>query len=219
MTSDPAPDEKWRGNAGEDPLYGFLPLFVGQICCFLPKPFSFSACAVYINVSQKTKCPVRRGTCAVNTNPEKKQKKRKSALAVNAEYALFVFVTTLVRVLPLHAAYAVLDFIAWCVRHFSSRHGTRTPERILHSGFVKTKAEANRLVDLVVDSFADNWSAFKVLMKGVGIDCGYCRAPYAPLTKTQERRMLGRFMSLVRTWSKTHAPTLTDPIRPYPSRR
>lgn len=66
----------------------------------------------------------------------------------------------------------------------------------------KWQAEANKLVDLVVDSFADNWSAFKVLMKGVGIDCGYCRAPYAPLTKTQERTMLGRFMSLVRRWSK-----------------
>ena len=81
----------------------------------------------------------------MNTNPEKKRKKKKSALAVNAEYALFVFVTTLVRLLPLHAAYGILNFIAWCVRHFSSRHGTRTPKRILHSGFVKTKAEANRL--------------------------------------------------------------------------
>ena len=60
----------------------------------------------------------------------------------------------------------------------------------------KWQAEANRLVDLVVDSFADNWSAFKVLMKGVGIDCGYCRAPYAPLTKAQERTMLARFAAL-----------------------
>ena len=57
----------------------------------------------------------------------------------------------------------------------------------------KWQAEANMLVDLVVDSFADNWSAFKVLMKGVGIDCGYCRAPYAPLTKAQERTMIGSF--------------------------
>ena len=58
------------------------------------------------------------------------------------------------------------------------------------------QTEANRLVDVVVDSFADNWSNFKVLMKGVGIDCGFCRAPYAPLTKTQERAALARFARL-----------------------
>ncbi|MBQ3098996.1 MAG: dihydrodipicolinate synthase family protein [Kiritimatiellae bacterium] len=60
----------------------------------------------------------------------------------------------------------------------------------------KWQAEANRLVDIVVDSFADNWSSFKVLMKAAGIDCGYCRAPYAPLTKAQERTVLARFASL-----------------------
>ena len=60
----------------------------------------------------------------------------------------------------------------------------------------KWQAEANRLVDVVVDSFADNWSSFKVLMKAVGIDCGCCRAPYAPLTKAQERTVLARFAAL-----------------------
>lgn len=60
----------------------------------------------------------------------------------------------------------------------------------------KRQADANRLVDLVVDAFSDNWSAFKVLMKGVGIDCGCCRAPYAPLSKAQERAILARFKAL-----------------------
>jgi N-acetylneuraminate lyase len=60
----------------------------------------------------------------------------------------------------------------------------------------KWQAEANELVDIVVDSFADNWSSFKVLMKAVGIDCGYCRAPYAPLSKAQERAVLTRFAAL-----------------------
>ena len=60
----------------------------------------------------------------------------------------------------------------------------------------KWQAEANELVDIVVDSFADNWSSFKVLMKAVGIDCGYCRAPYAPLSKAQERAVLTRFATL-----------------------
>ena len=67
----------------------------------------------------------------------------------------------------------------------------------------KWQTEANRLVDLVVDSFADNWSAFKVLMKDVGIDCGFCRAPYAPLTKAQERAMLARFAALKLSQAKS----------------
>ena len=91
---------------------------------------------------EKHKPHPQRPSTVNNTNPPKK---KKSALVINAEYALFVFVTTLVRLLPLHAAYSVLNFIAWSVRHFSKRHGPRTPRLILHSGFVKTQAEANKL--------------------------------------------------------------------------
>ena len=60
----------------------------------------------------------------------------------------------------------------------------------------KWQAEANRLVDLVVDSFADNWSCFKVLMRHVGIDCGFCRAPYAPLPPAEVRRCLAAIARL-----------------------
>ena len=60
----------------------------------------------------------------------------------------------------------------------------------------KWQLEVNRLVDLVVAAFPDNWSSFKVLMKGVGIDCGPCRAPYAPLSKAEERACLKRFAAL-----------------------
>ena len=60
----------------------------------------------------------------------------------------------------------------------------------------KWQLEANRLVDLVVDSFADNWSSFKVLMKAVGIDCGFYRAPFAPLSKAEERKALKAFEAL-----------------------
>ena len=60
----------------------------------------------------------------------------------------------------------------------------------------KWQGEANRLVDLVIEAFADNWSAFKVLMRHVGIDCGYCRAPYAPIPATQARRLVKRFADL-----------------------
>lgn len=79
------------------------------------------------------------------------------------------------------------------------RHFAKICEMCAKNDFksaAKWQAEANRLVDIVVDSFADNWSAFKVLMKAVGIDCGCCRAPYAPLTKAQERAVLARFAAL-----------------------
>ena len=56
--------------------------------------------------------------------------------------------------------------------------------------------EVNRLVDLVVDCFPDNWSGFKVFMKAVGIDCGACRAPYAPLTDEEEQAALAKFRNL-----------------------
>ena len=79
------------------------------------------------------------------------------------------------------------------------RHFSKICELCAKNDFrsaAKWQAEANELVDIVVDSFADNWSSFKVLMKAVGIDCGYCRAPYAPLTKAQERAVLTRFSAL-----------------------
>ena len=60
----------------------------------------------------------------------------------------------------------------------------------------KLQGEANRLVDLVIETFADNWSAFKVLMRHVGIDCGCCRAPYAPIPAAQARRLVKRFADL-----------------------
>ena len=60
----------------------------------------------------------------------------------------------------------------------------------------KWQLEVNRLVDLVVAQFPDNWSGFKVLMKAVGIDCGFCRAPYAPLDRATERKLLVQFKSL-----------------------
>lgn len=60
----------------------------------------------------------------------------------------------------------------------------------------KWQLEANRLVDLVIPALGDNWSACKALMKAVGIDCGSCRAPYAPLTKAAERAALAAFCKL-----------------------
>jgi len=61
---------------------------------------------------------------------------------------------------------------------------------------MKWQMEVNRLVDLVVDCFSDNWSGFKAFMKAVGIDCGFCRAPYAPLTAAEEKAALAKFRKL-----------------------
>ena len=61
----------------------------------------------------------------------------------------------------------------------------------------KWQDEANRLVDILfVPGKWDNWSNFKVLMRHVGIDCGFCRAPYAPLTPAEARERLAAFAKL-----------------------
>ena len=61
----------------------------------------------------------------------------------------------------------------------------------------KWQDEANRLVDLILEPGKwDNWSNFKILMRHVGIDCGFCRAPYAPLSPAQVRERLAAFARL-----------------------
>jgi N-acetylneuraminate lyase len=58
----------------------------------------------------------------------------------------------------------------------------------------KWQDEANRLVDLILEPGKwDNWSNFKVLMRHVGIDCGFCRAPYAPLSPNEVLERLDAF--------------------------
>lgn len=79
------------------------------------------------------------------------------------------------------------------------RHFSRICELCAKNDFqgaAKWQMEVNRLVDLVVGAFPDNWSDFKVLMKGVGIDCGFCRAPYAPVSPSREKAILKKFQAL-----------------------
>ena len=47
-------------------------------------------------------------------------------------------------------------------------------------GAAKVQDEANRVVTLMVES--ENWSYRKAMMKYIGLDCGWCRYPFAPLT-------------------------------------
>ena len=44
----------------------------------------------------------------------------------------------------------------------------------------KWQDEANRVVTLMVES--ENWSYRKAMMKYIGLDCGWCRYPFAPLS-------------------------------------
>lgn len=44
----------------------------------------------------------------------------------------------------------------------------------------KVQDEANRVVTLMIES--ENWSYRKAMMKYIGLDCGWCRYPFAPLT-------------------------------------
>ena len=50
-------------------------------------------------------------------------------------------------------------------------------------------------IDALIE-FPDNWSGFKIFMKAVGIDCGPCHAPYAPLTAEEEKTALAKFRNL-----------------------
>jgi len=56
--------------------------------------------------------------------------------------------------------------------------------RHYHAGNIqeaaRIQAEINKVTDLMVRS--ENWSYRKAIMKYIGLDCGWARAPYAPLT-------------------------------------
>ena len=47
----------------------------------------------------------------------------------------------------------------------------------------KVQDEANRVVSLMVES--ENWSYRKAMMKYIGLDCGWCRYPFAPLSDAE----------------------------------
>jgi len=47
----------------------------------------------------------------------------------------------------------------------------------------KIQDEANRVVALMIES--ENWSYRKAFMRYIGLDCGACRYPYAPLSEVE----------------------------------
>lgn len=58
----------------------------------------------------------------------------------------------------------------------------------------KYQDEANQVVELMIES--DNWSYRKAMMKFIGIDCGFYRKPFEPLTSDDERAFFKRFAAL-----------------------
>ena len=58
----------------------------------------------------------------------------------------------------------------------------------------KWQDEANRVVELMIES--DNWSYRKEMMKFIGLDCGWFRKPFEPLTAAQYRAYAKRFAAL-----------------------
>ena len=58
----------------------------------------------------------------------------------------------------------------------------------------KLQDEANRVVELMIES--DNWSYRKAMMKFIGLDCGWFRKPFEPLTAAQYKVYAKRFAAL-----------------------
>lgn len=62
------------------------------------------------------------------------------------------------------------------------------------AGAANVQDEANRVVTLMVES--ENWSYRKAMMKFIGLDCGWCRYPFAPLSDEEYRAYAQRFAAL-----------------------
>ena len=58
----------------------------------------------------------------------------------------------------------------------------------------KWQDEANRVVELMIES--DNWSYRKAMMKFIGIDCGWFRKPFEPLSARQYAAYAKRIAAL-----------------------
>ena len=58
----------------------------------------------------------------------------------------------------------------------------------------KLQDEANKVVRLMIES--DNWSYRKDMMRYIGIDVGFCRAPFEPISAAAEKAFLKRFDAL-----------------------
>ena len=77
-------------------------------------------------------------------------------------------------------------------KHFSRICALAAKDRFREAA--KLQDEANRVVELMIES--DNWSYRKAMMKFIGIDCGWFRKPFEPLTAAQYKAYAKRFAAL-----------------------
>ena len=77
-------------------------------------------------------------------------------------------------------------------RHFARICALAAKDRFRDAA--KLQDEANRVVELMIES--DNWSYRKAMMKFIGIDCGWFRKPFEPLTPKQYKAYAKRFAAL-----------------------
>lgn len=77
-------------------------------------------------------------------------------------------------------------------RHFSEI--CRLAELGDFAAAAKLQAEANRVVELMIAS--ENWSTRKAFMRYIGLDCGACRFPYAPLREEEYAAFAERIADL-----------------------
>ena len=77
-------------------------------------------------------------------------------------------------------------------RHFAQICALAAKDRFREAA--KWQDEANRVVELMIES--DNWSYRKAMMKYIGLDCGWYRKPFEPLTPKQYRAYARRFAAL-----------------------
>lgn len=71
--------------------------------------------------------------------------KRKSSFMINVEYAAFLAVVKLTRLLPLRAAYALSVFCSTAAFYLDRKHGPRAVRHVLHSGIRTNPKEAKQL--------------------------------------------------------------------------
>ena len=77
-------------------------------------------------------------------------------------------------------------------KHFATICALAAKDRFREAA--KRQDEANRVVELMIES--DNWSYRKAMMKFIGLDCGWFRKPFEPLTPKQCRAYARRFAAL-----------------------
>jgi N-acetylneuraminate lyase len=82
-------------------------------------------------------------------------------------------------------------------QNFLPRHFAKIHQCCVNNDFAaaaKLQDEVNRFVELIISD--ENWSAWKSMMKHVGIDCGAARRPYAPISTAEQRKWIRRFAAL-----------------------